>query len=85
VAKVQTIIQFDEKKVTKLPNQDKKMIGHYLFKDHSIPLLDLRTVLRHPENKNKELRKIIIVLQFNNTTVSVLFDGINTIHRLSVP
>jgi two-component system chemotaxis response regulator CheV len=95
VAKVQAIEQFDRGKVTKMPQARSSMAGVLLFRNRTLPLIDLSSelgVTRHASDyddsntltaADDEEKQIVLVLEFNNITSAVLVDGVNRIHRVS--
>ncbi|WDP84688.1 MAG: chemotaxis protein CheV [Desulfobacter sp.] len=82
VAKVQSIQQYDETKITMLPESPPGIAGMYLYRDQTIPLLDLSGILGIPPQKEKE-REIIVVTEFNNSVNSFKVQGVKRIYRLS--
>ena len=82
VSKVQSILQFDPSLVTKMPNVPPAMLGMMLYRERTIPLIDLSVALGMETGLTSE-RQIVIVTQFNNAVSSFRVDGVNRIHRLS--
>ncbi|OEU80468.1 MAG: hypothetical protein BA865_16130 [Desulfobacterales bacterium S5133MH4] len=82
VSKVQSILQFDPSLVTKMPNVPSAMLGMMLYRERTIPLIDLSVALDMETGLTSE-RQIVIVTQFNNAVSSFRVDGVNRIHRLS--
>jgi len=88
VAKVQSIVPYDEKLVTRMPEAQAAMEGMLLYRKRTIPLIDLKLALQVESSGNGPGegtgdREVIIVTEFNNTTNSFKVDGVNRIHRLS--
>lgn len=94
VAKVQAIEQFDQNKVTKMPQARHSMAGVLLFRNRTLPLIDLSAELGllrqdlHYDGDSlsaadDENKRIVLVLEFNNVTSAILCDGVNRIHRVS--
>jgi two-component system, chemotaxis family, chemotaxis protein CheV len=82
VAKVQAIIGYDSKDVTRIPNVHEAMMGMLLYRDRTIPLVDLSCAL-NMENMVSSSEQIVIVTEFNNSINSFRVDGVDQIHRLS--
>ncbi len=82
VAKVQSIQQYDPKLVTKLPASQPGIEGMFLYRDKTIPLLDLSDILGIKLTSNYE-REIIIVTEFNNSVNSFKVQGVKRIYRVS--
>ncbi|NBB95394.1 MAG: response regulator [Planctomycetes bacterium] len=95
VAKVQAIEQFDPGRVTQMPQARHSMAGVLLFRERTLPLIDLSAelgVTRHATDydandtltaANDDDKQIVLVLEFNDITSAVLVDGVNRIHRIS--
>ena len=96
VAKVQSIVPYDEKLVTRMPEAQEAMEGMLLYRQRTIPLIDLKRALQvrssgdgpgtdadNGPGEGASDREVIIVTEFNNTTNSFKVDGVNRIHRLS--
>ncbi|MBF0362467.1 MAG: chemotaxis protein CheV [Oligoflexia bacterium] len=82
VAKVQSLILYDEKQLTLLTDAPKYLRGLILIRDISLPLIDLNFVLKI-EERNDIARRIIIVMSFNNLVVAMLVDGVLGISRIN--
>ena len=85
VAKVQSIQQYDPKTITKLPQTEPGILGMLLYRDTTIPVLDLARILDlGPGDPLQESqREIIVVTEFNNTVTGFRVQGVKRIHRLS--
>jgi two-component system chemotaxis response regulator CheV len=57
------------------------MMGMILYRDRTIPLIDLSTALELEDNKGYE-RRIVIITEFNSVVTGFLVDSVNRIHRL---
>ncbi len=83
VLKVQSIQQDDSSTLTKIPMAHPAMLGMILYRERTIPLIDLSDALElendHETNKNK----IVIVTEFNNVVNGFLADDVNRIYRLN--
>ncbi|MCG8563605.1 MAG: chemotaxis protein [Desulfobacterales bacterium] len=82
VAKVQSIQQYDPKLVTALPEPAEGILGMFLYRNKTIPLMDLSQLLGIEEN-NELSREIVVVTEFNNAVNSFKVQGVNRIYRLS--
>lgn len=82
VAKVQAIVQFDPSQVTALPKAPDGLMGMLLYRDKTIPLINLAQVLKLNANTTVE-RPVVVVTEFNNTVTSFRVDGVERIHRVS--
>ena len=82
VAKVQSIQQYDPALVTPLPESTPGIQGMFLYRNTTIPLLDLSQLLDVdlPENPDRE---IVVVTEFNNAINAFRVQGVNRIFRLS--
>lgn len=82
VAKVQSIQQYDPELVTPLPESPPGISGMYLYRDQTIPLMDLSHIL-DVEITKKSDREIIVVTEFNNSVNSFKVQGVKRIYRMS--
>ncbi|MCG8685152.1 MAG: chemotaxis protein [Desulfobacterales bacterium] len=84
VAKVQSIQQHDEQKVTPLPESPPGIAGMYLYRDQTVPLLDLAQILGiDPGPASDREREIVVVTEFNNSVNSFKVQGVKRIYRMS--
>jgi two-component system chemotaxis response regulator CheV len=91
VMKIQAIEQYDAKRVTKLPTQNPAVAGMFLFRDHTIPMIDLGEELQVqslPDSDAEQVdpeqqKRIVLVTQFNRMTNAFLVDGVRRIHRVN--
>lgn len=82
IEKVQSIQQYDKKLVTTLPEKQSGVTGMFLYRDKTIPLLDLSQILGI-ELKHEFDQEIIVVTEFNKTVNSFKVQGVKRIYRLS--
>ena len=83
VLKVQSIQQYDSSTLTKIPMAHHAMLGMILYRDKTIPLIDLHAAL-DLENENEAKDKwIVIVTEFNNVVNGFLVNDVNRIYRLN--
>ncbi|OHB32052.1 MAG: hypothetical protein A2X84_12365 [Desulfuromonadaceae bacterium GWC2_58_13] len=87
VHKLREIIPYDESKTTVLPESPPSMVGTFLVRGTTIPLIDLNVHLnRAPEPVSAERRadrQVVMVCEFNRCVNGFLVDGVNQIHRMS--
>lgn len=85
VAKVQSIQQYDPGAITRLPRTEPGILGMLLYRDTTIPVLDLARILEltSRESAGESQREIIVVTEFNNTVTGFRVQGVKRIHRLS--
>jgi two-component system chemotaxis response regulator CheV len=90
VMKIQAIEQYDPKRVTTLPTQNPAVAGMFMFRDHTIPMIDLGEELQvdtlssgEPQAQGEEQKRIVLVTQFNRMTNAFLVDGVRRIHRVN--
>ncbi len=92
VAKIQAIEPYAQERVTKVPLAHEAVAGMLLFRDRTIPLIDLTKQLNvqsRPTNStgaeetNVEEKRIVLAMEFNNMATAFLVDGVNRIHRIS--
>lgn len=85
VQKLKEIIPYDEKQLTTIPESAEAMLGTLLLRGSSIPLIDLKKQLAHRPSPvlDGEVRRVVLVCEFNNRTNGFLIDGVNQIHRVN--
>ena len=95
VAKIQAIEQYDPERVTKLPMAHPALAGMLLFRERTLPLIDMRKELgvtrsEDPGRKGDEIggggraeSRVVLIQEFNNMTTGLLADGVCQIHRVS--
>jgi two-component system chemotaxis response regulator CheV len=81
VAKVKQIIQFDETLIIHIPHSNPAALGAYLFRDETIPMIDLKKALDFQETQVE--KPLALVTEFNSLVNAFLIDGVNRIHRVS--
>ena len=82
VAKVKSIQQYDPGLVTELPETEPGVIGMFLYRNKTIPLMDLAQILGI-EPKITSEREIVVITEFNNAINSFKVQGVKRIFRLS--
>lgn len=82
VAKIREFVPYDQLEVTKIPDKHPSMLGIFLLRNNTIPLIDLKIHLGLKERKDAH-RQVVVVTDFNDTINGFIIDSINRIHRLS--
>jgi two-component system chemotaxis response regulator CheV len=89
VLKIQAIEQYDPARVTGIPLSHHAVMGMFLFRDHTIPLIDLAAEMelriraaKRSEEQEIQNNRIVLVMEFNGMTTAFLVDGVNRIHRV---
>jgi len=82
VAKIREFVPYDPEAVTKVPNSPKSMLGVFLLRGRTIPLIDLKTHLDQGKDYESD-RPVVLVTEFNTLMNGFIIDSINQIHRLS--
>ncbi len=84
VHKLKEIITFDKEALTKVPGRGDGMLGTLLLRGSTIPLIDLKSHIGHKEiETDKDLRRVVLVCEFNDRINGFKVDGVNQIHRVS--
>jgi two-component system chemotaxis response regulator CheV len=90
VLKIQAIEQYDSDRVTEIPLSHQAIMGMFLFRDHTIPLIDLAAEMnirgrsaKRDGNEDTQSNRIVLVMEFNGMRTAFLVDGVNRIHRVS--
>lgn len=82
VAKIREFVPYEQLTVTKLPGKHHSLLGVFLLRNKSIPLIDLDLHLGLKGEKQGS-RQVVVITDFNNMTNGFIIDSINRIHRLS--
>ncbi|WP_321495997.1 chemotaxis protein [uncultured Desulfobacter sp.] len=82
VAKVQSIQQYDQKSIAILPNKVPGVLGMLLYRNKTIPVMDLAQILDIEETIEYE-REIVVVTEFNNSVNGFKVSGVRRIYRIS--
>ncbi len=82
VAKVQSIQKYDPEKITFLPESPSGVLGMYLYRGNTIPIMDLSQILDIQLTQTFD-REIVVVTEFNNSVNSFKVQGVKRIYRLS--
>jgi two-component system, chemotaxis family, chemotaxis protein CheV len=88
VAKIREFVPFVKESVTRIPDSPESVEGVFILRDHTIPVINLKTHLKigsskPGENIHSADRPVVIITEFNDLINSFIADSINQIHRLS--
>lgn len=84
VHKLKEIIPFDPESVTVVPGSADGMLGTLLLRGSTIPLIDLKShVAQKEEALDGDVRRVVLVCEFNDRINGFKVDGVNQIHRVS--
>lgn len=84
VHKLKEIIPFDTAAVTVVPGSADGMMGTLLLRGSTIPLIDLKShVAQKEEYLGDDVRRVVLVCEFNDRINGFKVDGVNQIHRVS--
>lgn len=88
VAKVREIISHNPDTISAVPEAYPTVIGMFILRDSTIPLIDLKTHLeiktkKSEEEKEENRQKVVLICEFNEMINGFLVDGVNQIHRCS--
>jgi two-component system chemotaxis response regulator CheV len=82
VAKIREFVPYDPEAVTKVPNSPPSMVGVFLLRGRTIPLINLKTHLGRTDDV-ESAKPVVLVTEFNTLVNGFIIDAINQIHRLS--
>ncbi|MBF0287087.1 MAG: chemotaxis protein CheV [SAR324 cluster bacterium] len=83
VLKIRQFIKYDVSMVAPVPNCFRSVLGNFLFQGTPTSLVDLNIHINVDQSEDPNLRRIILVCEFNNEITGFLTDGVNKIHRVS--
>ncbi len=84
VHKLKEIIPYDEAAVTVIPGSDPGMLGTLLLRGSTIPLIDLKVhMAQRQQDFADEVRRVVLICEFNERVNGFKVDGVNMIHRVS--
>ena len=78
VLKVQSIQRYDSSSLTKIPKAHHALLGMILYRDKTIPLIDLSAALNLEEKHETEEKQIVIITEFNSVVNGFLVDGVKS-------
>jgi two-component system, chemotaxis family, chemotaxis protein CheV len=88
VLKIQSIEQYDEAKLTLLPRAPAAVPGTFLFRNHTIPMINLNIELELEQSETDESvselhqNRVVLVTQYNSMMAAFLVDGVRGIERV---
>jgi two-component system chemotaxis response regulator CheV len=83
VAKVREIVPYNPQAITAVPESYPSVLGMFILRDSTIPLIDLSHHLAVDEHRTVEGHQVVMVCEFNEMVNGFLVDGVNQIHRCS--
>jgi len=84
VHKLKEIITFDQDALTVIPGSGDGMLGTLLLRGTTIPLIDLKSHIAQKEDDIEgDVRRVVLVCEFNDRINGFKVDGVNQIHRVS--
>ncbi len=84
VQKLKEIITFDQEALTVIPGSGDGMLGTLLLRGTTIPLIDLKShIVKKEEEVQEDVRRVVLVCEFNDRINGFKVDGVNQIHRVS--
>ena len=84
VHKLKEIITFDQDALTVIPGSGDGMLGTLLLRGNTIPLIDLKSHISQKEDDLEgDVRRVVLVCEFNDRVNGFKIDGVNQIHRVS--
>lgn len=81
VLKVKQIVSYDPKSLTKIYGLNPSVKGMFLFRDQSVPLIDLAAYFGHEKVKTTDL--VAVICEFNRSVYGFLVEGLTKIYRIS--
>jgi two-component system chemotaxis response regulator CheV len=82
VAKIKQLMKYEKEAITPLPDSPSSHLGTVEHLGRQIPVIDLCACLNCEARKDDQ-PKIVIITDFNQSTMGFLVDAVNKIHRLS--
>ncbi len=84
VQKLKEIITFDQEALTVIPGSGDGMLGTLLLRGSTIPLIDLKShIAQNEDDLADDVRRVVLVCEFNDRVNGFKVDGVNQIHRVS--
>lgn len=83
VLKVRSIQRYDSSALTKIPMAHHALRGMILFREKTIPLIDLHAALELENEHEAKENLIVIVTEFNGVDNGFLVNDVNRIYRLN--
>jgi len=82
VAKIREFVPYHSESITKVPSSPPSMLGVFLLRGRTVPVVDLNAHLGRTEPLESD-RPVVLVTEFNSMINGFVIDSINMIHRLS--
>lgn len=89
VLKIQSIEQFQESLLTELPSATPAFPGVFLFRDKTIPMIDLNAELNLyceldelSDGGEDQKKSVVLITQFNSILIAFRVDSASRIHRI---
>jgi two-component system chemotaxis response regulator CheV len=79
-SKIKQLVPYDGITVTKPPYNHPSITGVFVFRDQTVPLIDLSAYLS-VTNSGQSERRVVVVTEFNEMTTAFVADLVNRIHR----
>lgn len=83
VAKIREFVPYAQVEVTKIPEKHQSMLGVFLLRNKTIPLIDLKEHLDIIKDENTPPRQVVVITDFNGMINGFIIDSINRIYRFS--
>ncbi len=84
VHKLKEIITFNQDALTVIPGSGDGILGTLLLRGTTIPLIDLKSHIAQKEDDIPgDVRRVVLVCEFNDRINGFKVDGVNQIHRVS--
>ena len=82
VAKVRQVMVYYPEQVVEIPGTPEQITGQFCFRGNPIPVIDLTLYLKRRIDKENQ-RRLLLVCEFNLTTVAFIVDSVDRILRCS--
>lgn len=79
-SKIKQLVPFDGIEVSKPPFNHPSVTGVFVFRNQTVPLIDLSSYLNLTDVGQAE-RRVVVVTEFNEMTTAFVADKVNRIHR----
>lgn len=83
VAKIREFVPYAQLEVTKIPDKHGSMLGVFLLRDKTIPLIDLSLHLDLKGEYEKPPRPVVVITDFNSMINGFIIDSVSRIYRFS--
>ncbi|PKK89705.1 MAG: hypothetical protein CVV64_12940 [Candidatus Wallbacteria bacterium HGW-Wallbacteria-1] len=81
IVKVKQIVQYEAGNLSKMPGAPSEIMGLYMFRGNTIPLVDLAHALQIPLDEECE-KPLVMVCEFNQMLAGFFIEGVRRIHQL---